>query len=198
MHTKIRQAYEPRLVTEYVSQTWPDATVLYDVPLGPVPQNLAQKVGEAQAARIARTARPRADAIIVLPSEIVLLEGKIMDVNQGLGMLYLYKLALPQTPELQQYLTSDTYIAAHIDMDTGNLTAKYATKPIRMMLVAANPPEWATTICDHTDIEVVQFCPSWATEYMAWRNREGTKARLHARAKRKATLEALGFQEGAG
>jgi len=197
MHTKIRQSFEPRLVTEYVSQTWPDATVLYDVPLGPVPRNLAQKVGEAQAARIARTARPRADAIIVLPSEIILLEGKIMDVNQGLGMLYLYKLALPQTPELKQYIYLPSPTLTPKEQSTAFEADILQPKPIRMFLVAANPPEWASTICAHTDIEVVEFCPEWANEYMAWRNREGTKARRHARAARKEVLEKLGFQKGA-
>ncbi len=198
MHTKVRVSYEPRLVTEYVTMTWPNATVLYDVPLGPVPQNLAQKVGEAQAARIARTARPRADAIIVLPSEIVLLEGKIMDVNQGLGMLDLYEHAIPLTPELQQYLYAEQ--TRTFDDGKGHQEEQPVQylRPIRKVLVAANPPEWASTICPRAGIEIVVFCPEWATEYMAWRNREGTKARLHARAKRKATLEALGFQEGAG
>jgi hypothetical protein len=197
MHTKIRVSYEPRLVTEYVTATWPDATVLYDVQVGPVPTELAEKYGEAQAARIARTARPRADAIIVLPEEIILLEGKIMDVNQGLGMLYLYKLALPQTPELQQYLT---FV---ITSPVGNLTDPHGSdmrvirKPIRMILVAANPPEWATTICEHTDIEVVEYCPAWAQEYMDWRNLEGTKGRRQRRAARKERLIALGYLDGA-
>jgi hypothetical protein len=198
MHTKIRQAYEPRLVTEYVTQTWPDAIVLYDVPLGPVPQNLAQKVGEAQAARIARTARPRADAIIVLPSEIVLLEGKIMDVNQGLGMLDLYEHAIPLTPELQPHLMMQRIERTHRDDNTEVTDVWQEAKPIRKVLVAANPPEWASTICPRAGIEIVVFCPEWATEYMAWRNREGTKARLAARANRKNALIALGFQEGAG
>jgi len=197
MHTKMRVSYEPRLVTEYVTATWPDATVLYDVPLGPVPQNLAQKVGEAQAARIARTARPRADAIIVLPTEIVLLEGKIMDVNQGLGMLYLYKLALPQTPELQQYLTYTTERTTMLEIELEETKLQTHTRPIHMVLVAANPPEWASTICAHTDIEVVLYCPEWAQEYMDWRNREGTKARIHARAKRREVLEKLGWTGGA-
>lgn len=197
MHTKIRQSYEPRLITEYVTQTWPDATVLYDVPLGPVPQNLALKVGEAQAARIARTARPRADAVIILPSEIVLLEGKIMDVNQGLGMLDLYEHAIPLTPELQQYLTMQRVERTHRDDNTEVTDVWQEVKPIRKVLVAANPPEWASTICTRAGIEIVEFCPAWATEYMAWRNREGTKGRRYARAKRKAVLERLGYQTGA-
>lgn len=197
MHTKIRQHYEPRLVTEYVNQTWPDALVMYDVPLGPVPQNLALKVGEAQAARIARTARPKCDALVILPDEIVLIEGKIMDVNQGLGMLYLYKIAIPMTPELQEYLTYRAPGMGAQLMQTGPETWFKRTKPIRMILVAANPPEWASTICEHTEIEVVHFCPEWAGEYMAWRNREGTKGRIRARAKRKEVLTSLGYQEGA-
>jgi hypothetical protein len=197
MHTKVRVSYEPRLITEYVTMTWPDATVLYDVPLGPVPQNLAQKVGEAQAARIARTARPRADAIIVLPTEIVLLEGKIMDVNQGLGMLDLYEHAIPLTPELQQYLNYDTPVMLGFETTRGDGKTKSIPKPIRKVLVAANPPEWASTICPRAGIEIVTYCPDWATEYMDWRNREGTKGRRHARAARRAVLEKLGWTEGA-
>jgi hypothetical protein len=197
MHTKIRQHYEPRLVTEYVTQTWPDATVLYDVPLGPLPQHLADKIGEAMAARIARTARPRADAIIVLPSEIVLLEGKIMDVNQGLGMLDLYEHAIPLTPELQQYLKTPIQILAHTDTGKPITNDGYNDKPIRKVLVAANPPEWASTICPRAGITIVTFCPEWAREYMAWRNAEGTNARRHGRAARRAKLIALGFEDGA-
>lgn len=198
MHTKVRQSYEPRLVTEYVNQRYPGATVLYDVPLGPVPQNLAQKVGEAQAARIARTARPRADAIIVLPDEIILIEAKIMDVNQGLGMLDLYEHAIPLTPELQEYLTFSDGTQRISDGSTLDHITLTNTKPIRKILVAANPPEWAATICPRAGIEIVTFCPDWCKDYMDWRNREGTKGRRQARANRKRILEKLGFTEGAG
>lgn len=198
MHTKVRQSYEPRLVTEYITQNWPGATVLYDVPLGPVPQNLAQKVGEAQAARIARTARPRADAIIVLPTEIILIEAKIMDVNQGLGMLDLYEHAIPLTPELQEYLTYDKDTKMGGYGYDPNIETLSMQKPIRKILVAANPPEWAATICPRAGIEIITFCPDWCRDYMDWRNREGTRGRRQARANRKQILEKLGFTEGAG
>jgi hypothetical protein len=170
---------------------------MYDTPVGPVPQNLAAKIGEATAARVARTARPRADAIVVMSTEIYLVEGKIMDINQGLGMIGLYERLIPMTPELKQYLMYTSTSASSTDTQLGSGTSTAATKPIHKVLVAANPPEWAATIAPLEEIELVTYCPEWCTTYMAWRNEEGTKNRMHKRAARKAKLIALGFEDGA-
>lgn len=171
MNTRVRASYEPRLVAEYVSETFPDGICMFDVPLGPIPPSAPRSPTGQYLGGVARTSRSRADAIVIDAGILYVVEGKILDVSLGAGKLPLYERLVPNTPELQDY----------------------KDLPRKMILVSANPVQWSAQEAITAGIDLVIFQPEWVKEYMEHRNNYYTAAARRERAARKARLIALGY-----
>ncbi len=173
MNTKTRGTYEPRLVAEYIAENFPNAKVYYDQPLGAIPPEAPRAATGQYLAGVARTSRPRADAIVIDDDVLWVVEAKILDVSLGAGKLPMYERLVPSTPELSEY----------------------RDLPRKMLLVSANPAQWSAQEALTHNIELVVFQPEWAIAYIQWRNTYFTADARRARAARKARLIALGYDE---
>ena len=60
--TKVRREIEPRWVSWYIKENYPDAEIRLRCPLGPIPDALKELYGPAKAARVYRPSRPEVDA----------------------------------------------------------------------------------------------------------------------------------------
>ncbi len=85
-----------------------------------------------------------ADAVVILPDRIVLIEAKILP-KPGVGeQLDLYERLIPETPELRQH----------------------AHKPIEKVLVCAIEDRLVTQLLRERGIRVVVYKPAWIDEYL--------------------------------
>lgn len=91
---------ERRYIVEWADLRFPQATKVFNVPLGPVPESLVKEMGFERARRIFRRWRPYADCIVLLPDRRILAEAEIRDPRAAIGDLLYYKTLVPKTPDL--------------------------------------------------------------------------------------------------
>ncbi len=131
---------ETRMLSEYLLKNYGKFTFILDVPLGVVDETLMTTRGYQQAIAMQRPYRPRADAIVILPRYLVLIEAKVWSVMSGLSKLPMYKTLVPLTPELKQYMPRD----------------------ILMELVVGGTPANLRLMAEAHDIKLVVFNPPWS------------------------------------
>ena len=102
MARKSRQV-EVRMISEYLKENYSGFSFTLNVPLGSVSERLMAKEGYQRALGLSRPFRPMADAVVILPNYLLLVEAKVWNVVNGLAKLPLYKSLVPVTPELKQY-----------------------------------------------------------------------------------------------
>jgi len=175
VHTTVRTEWEARYVSQYLADTYPNATVMHRVPMGDIPDTVKQTVGAVAATQWFRPSRPVADAIAITPTTLVLIEGKIFDPNRAIGQLLFYSRLIDYTPELQPY---------------ASLSRAY-------QVVTAREPPWATHAHAFQDVQIVVYAPAWIQDYYTHLQSYWTKSTRAARETRKQTLTALGFTSGA-
>ena len=103
MARKSRQV-ETRFISEYLKEHYSSFSYILNIPLGKVEEDLMRELGYQRALGLTRPFRPRADAVVILPRHLILVEAKVWSVINGLAKLPLYRSLVPVTPELQQYL----------------------------------------------------------------------------------------------
>lgn len=142
---KERTQTEARLCAEYVAQNYPTSRVLLQQYVGPIHPVGEKPALSAEEERAIGTGRRRADAVIILPDELHLLECYI-HVNLGkLSQLMTYTQLLPLTPELENY--------THL--------------PIKGFLVGAQRDPILDQMAARFNIEVKIFRPQWVVDYFA-------------------------------
>lgn len=99
----LRRDLEPKWVSEYIAAHYGQYPVRPRCPLGPIPEEVKKLYGQAKGISFYRPWRPEVDAIVVMPSALLLLEAKIFKYMDGLSKLPVYKSLIPTTPELQEY-----------------------------------------------------------------------------------------------
>jgi len=169
--THLRREIEPRWVAEYVSETYAQYPCSFRVPLGGIPQQLIDVYGERKATRVYRPSRPEADAIVYLPDRLILIEGKIFKVREGLGALRMYRDLLPDTPEFDEF----------------------RALPIRAELLCVQPLPWVLQAAEKADIAIVRYAPDWLVQIWEERDKYWTKDAVKKREERKATLRKFGY-----
>ena len=138
------QPREQRLVAEYIARFYPEHESRTHVHLGKVQPRLRGKYLDENAERMIGLFRRWADAVVLLPDRIVLIEAKILPQPGVLSQLELYARLLPKTPEL----------------------ADHKHKPIERVLVCAiNDPE-ITAMAREQGVKVVTFKPAWLNGYL--------------------------------
>lgn len=169
--TKLRENWEQRYVTDYVIKTYPHDIHKFRCPLGTAPEMFVKELGMAAALRQYRPYRPECDAAVVTADEIILLEGKIFKVVDGIAKLPLYRFLLPRTPEFYEF----------------------RTLPVRAVLITPKKPGWEKEYAEHVDVHVEIFRPDWIMDYYMHQEKYWTAEERWKRKKRKGVLEELGY-----
>jgi hypothetical protein len=141
MPRKSRQV-ETRMVSEYLISAYPQYHSITAVPLGMIDNALMAKEGYQKAIGLSRPYRPEADAVVILPGALLLIEAKVWNVVNGLAKLPLYKSLVPVTPELIQY----------------------KALPIIMELVVGWTNANLEQMARGSDVRVKIYCPPWLGE----------------------------------
>lgn len=170
--TKLRRSIEPRWVSWYIKETYPNAEVRLRCPLGPIPDALKELYGPAKAARVYRPSRPEVDALVILPGALLLIEAKIFKYMDGLAKLPVYGALVPKTPELMVF----------------------SKKPVIMHLLIPKAIPWVMAAAPDLGVEVYTHAPAWLMEIWEERDKYWQPDARMRRADRKALLEKLGFR----
>ena len=170
--SKLRREIEPRWVSWYIKEYYPDAEVRLRCPLGPIPDELKALHGPAKAAKVYRPSRPEVDALIILPEEIILIEAKIFKYMDGLAKLPVYKALAKKSDELQVF----------------------RHRPMRMHLLIPVAIPWVIAAAPDLGVEVKTAAPEWLMEVWQERDKYWTPASRLKREERKKLLKQLGFR----
>ena len=133
------------MVEEYLRERYPDSVAKTRVRLGAVETSRAINPGSSEELAMAGIFRRWADAIVVTPRALVLIEAAIRPDPGDPGKLLLYKSLIPQTPEFQPLLP----------------------RLIRMELVVAIYDPDIARQAEGFGIEVVRFLPKGLAGYIA-------------------------------
>ncbi len=98
---------ETRLVAEYLKDRYSQYPFISGCPLGVVSEDLLKTVGYAKGLRMQRPNRPEVDALVIHPKYLIMIEGKVWHLVDGLAKLPFYKSLVPATPELKDYAGRD-------------------------------------------------------------------------------------------
>ncbi len=170
--TKLRRSIEPRWVSWYIKEKYPDAEVRLRCPLGPIPDALKELYGPAKAARVYRPSRPEVDALVILPGALLLIEAKIFKYMDGLAKLPVYGALVRKTPELEIF----------------------SNRPVIMHLLIPKAIPWVMAAAPDLGVEVYTAAPDWLMEVWEERDQYWQPGARMRRADRKAILEKLGFR----
>ena len=141
---KMREEVEQRYLAEWVAKNFPNAIkVFYQKGLGDLPHRLAAR-SELSPEWYARYAK-RADAVIITPEEVVVVETETRRPIIGLSELLIYRDLLPHTPDLKPYLIG---------------------RKIRLVLVTPLPDEDVMIRCEKEGIEFVIYFPEWMEQHL--------------------------------
>lgn len=138
------QQRERRYIVEYVNEEYPDrVTAMLNVAIGLPPEELFKAHPEIPLENFRRW-RFYVDAVVVTKGEIIVIEGKIRKISEGLGQLMLYTALLPDTPELQPWIN----------------------KPLIAELVCPRPDPRVIAFASSVGIRVVIWTKPWVQQYL--------------------------------
>ena len=169
--TKVRREIEPRWVSWYIKENYPDAEIRLRCPLGPIPDELKELYGPAKAARVYRPSRPEVDALVVLDDAILLVEAKILKYMDGLAKLPVYAALVRKTAELDVLMP----------------------RKIIMHLLLPRQIPWVRSVAQELGVTVKISSPQWVMDIWEERDKYWTPTARMRRNDRKAILKGLGF-----
>jgi len=103
--SKYKRHVEMVYVSEWAITFHPEAFLMLNQPLGPLPERVGEVVVPEEERAMLSALRPRCDAVIVKPTEVLVVEAKILPQRYptGLGDLLFYRELAPDTPELAEH-----------------------------------------------------------------------------------------------
>jgi hypothetical protein len=143
------------MVSEYLLKEYSKFPSMTGVPLGRVDEKLMTDVGYAKAIGIMRPFRPEADALVILPRYLVLIEAKVWSVIDGLAKLPLYKSLVQFTPELKQYMPREILMELVVGWTNPNLEIMARDAGVTVKVYA---PDWLK-------VRVDELHKYWTKEY---------------------------------
>ncbi|MBA7691474.1 hypothetical protein ES703_100019 [subsurface metagenome] len=158
------------MISEYLKENYDGFTYTLNVPLGSVSEDLMREEGYKRALGLSRPFRPIADAVVVLPHYLLLVEAKVWNVVNGLAKLPLYKSLVPVTPELAQYRPRGVIMQLVVGWTNSNL---------QIMARSA-------------DVELKIYRPLWLEEVIESMHRYWTREYRDQREKRLQMREFFG------
>jgi len=170
--TTLRKDYEARYVSDFVLSHYPRDIVKYRCPLGTAPGMWIKDMGLSKALRTYRPYRPEVDAVVITADEILLIEGKIFKVMDGISKLPVYRILSFETPELDEY----------------------KTLPVVCILVTPKDPGWTTRVAEQLNVKIMLFTPAWIKDYYEKQELYWTAEERVKRHKRKEILGSLGYK----
>lgn len=135
---------EMRMVAEYLAERYPMYRSATRVRLGAVHPELLEGLEEAEKRLVESRFRRWADAIVIAPHEIILIEGAILPDPGDISKLILYRELLKITPEFQPYMEL----------------------PVRMELIVAIEDPVLVRMARQNGIVVIHYAPEWIREYI--------------------------------
>jgi hypothetical protein len=142
---KMRRQTEALLCSQFVAENYPTARAYIQQYLGPLKDG-KELAGLTVSEKLSiGTGRRRADAVLVLPLELICIESYIHVHLGKLSQLMTYLELIRSTPEL----------------------APYAKLPVKGILVGAQRDPILDQMAAKFGIEVVIFRPKWVVEYLA-------------------------------
>jgi len=158
---------ERRYIVEWANMRFPEATKMFNVPLGPVPESLVAELGSMEkAARTFRSWRPKIDCVLKLVDRAIFAEAEILSPKNAIGDLLYYKELVPSTPDLGDIL---------------NLKREF-------WLVIPTYLKWVEDFATKQGIVVDYYTPDWLYEYLDEWKKYTTPEGLLKREERKRYL----------
>jgi len=168
---KSRQV-ETRMISEYLKENYPEFSYILNIPLGSVSEDIMRKEGYQRALGLSRPFRPIADAVVILPNYLLLVEAKVWNVVNGLAKLPLYKSLVPITPELKEYMPRGVLMQLVVGWTNPNLE--------RMARAV--------------DVDLKVYRPLWLEEVVESMHRYWTREYRDTREKKLAMREFFGVE----
>ena len=157
---------ERRYIVEWAEARFPGARKQFNVPIGPVPEEVIKALGFTKGVRFFRPYRPKIDCLVFLPDKLIAAEAEILVPKAAIRDLILYKQLLPQSPEL----------------------GEYKLKPMEFYLVMPESIGWVEEIARQNGIKIDIFKPAWIDEYVKAMGKYWTKEGRLERLERKRRL----------
>lgn len=144
---------EMRMVAEYLRDTYPDAQVFMRLRLGTLQPDRAGEDLQEDELRMLGVFRRWADAVVVTPAELVVVEVSIRSDTGDPSKLVIYGRLVPHTPELREY----------------------RDRRLVLELVVAVEDPVVSQLAREFGIRTRTYRPSWLPEYMAQLHRRETR-----------------------
>jgi len=147
IRTARRRAYlhrDRRYVAEFCAWAFPQDPTWINLRVGPVPLELRLRYPQLDVDRWARVWAKTADAVVITPSHLVLIEGELRRPIAAIGELVVYRSMVRQTTAL----------------------ADYASLPIRTILLTPIPDPSLEAVLRDLQLEVVIYMPEWVGDYL--------------------------------
>lgn len=166
------QQREVRLVAEYMLENYQAGEYALNVPLGPPLEAQTEGMDLDAALRLSHPWRPRVDAMAWPAGRLVLVEGKIRNIRDGLGHLTIYRGLVPTTPELRDR----------------------ASRPLELVLLTPWVTGIVAAMAEASGIRVAVFKPPWIDAYVEELGVYFTREYQEARARRLELRRLLGVE----
>lgn len=138
------QPREMRMVAEYLAQNYPRDQYITRVRLGKIQPRINGQFISDEEALMMGSWRRWADALVIKPDRLILIEAAIRPNPGDISQLELYKRLLPHTPEL----------------------AEHAEKPIDMVLLYSLHDPLLEQLALERGIKILYYRPQWVDEYL--------------------------------
>ena len=139
------QAREMRMVSEFLAANYAGCQCMTRVRLGSIhPELKADSLSDSEKSMVGLFRR-WADAIVIMPDRLVLIEAAIRPQPGDISQLQLYARLIPTTPEL----------------------SAYKDLPIEKVLVYALEDPVLRTLATESSIRYIYFHPDWISDYLA-------------------------------
>jgi hypothetical protein len=144
--------WEYEMIGEWVSRTFGDVEWRTQVRLGPIQPRLPDGTWTEEEGRMLGRWRRYVDAVVILPDRLLVVEACMMADAGKISILQLYKMLVPQTPEL----------------------AEYKDLPIQMVFLYAVEDRNLSELARQQGILPVHFVPS---NFESWFNKLAARAK---------------------
>lgn len=142
--TRKWQPRELRLLSEWLAEEHASDRYMLRVRLGRIQPRQDGRFVSAGEERMLGVFRRWADAIIIAPDRLILVEAAIRPNPGKVGQLQLYSSLLPNTPEL----------------------AEYQHLPVELLILYAVPDDALLALARSQGIRCVQYRPAWVEDYL--------------------------------
>jgi hypothetical protein len=97
-----RLRWEKRLLEEWIAAKYPQAQVMLNLRLGPTAKHLVNVEVTPQLEAMLRVSNWYADAVILLPHELLVVEAKVDPLPEAIGQALFYSRLIYRTPALSE------------------------------------------------------------------------------------------------